>query len=49
MKRIQDVLLAELRSLVSALGAKGGLMSPSVYDTAQVLRILPNLRILSVF
>ncbi|WNG39002.1 hypothetical protein F0U60_39430 [Archangium minus] len=41
MKRIQDVLVAELHSLISALGSKGGLMSPSVYDTAQMLRILP--------
>ncbi|KFA89373.1 prenyltransferase/squalene oxidase repeat-containing protein [Archangium violaceum] len=41
MKRIQDVLLAELHSLVSSLGAKGGLMSPSVYDTAQMLLTLP--------
>jgi hypothetical protein len=41
MKRIQDVLFAELNSLVSALGSQGGLMSPSVYDTAQMLRFQP--------
>nr|QKW93648.1 (+)-kolavenyl diphosphate synthase [Vitiosangium cumulatum] len=42
MKRIQDVLVAELHSLISTLGSNGGLMSPSVYDTAQMLRILPQ-------
>nr|QKW93661.1 (+)-kolavenyl diphosphate synthase [Vitiosangium cumulatum] len=40
MRRIQDVLLAEFRSLLSVTGSRGGLMSPSVYDSAQVLRIL---------
>jgi halimadienyl-diphosphate synthase len=33
--------LIELRSLVSQLGQKGGLISPAVYDTAQVLRLAP--------
>jgi len=32
--------MAELQSLVSATGQGGGLMSPSIYDTAQVLRLL---------
>lgn len=34
-------MFAELNSLISALGSNGGLMSPSVYDTAQRLRFLP--------
>jgi halimadienyl-diphosphate synthase len=41
MKRIEEVLFTELGALVSALGSKGGLMSPSIYDTAQRLRFLP--------
>ena len=32
---------AELHSLIADLGKKGGLLSPSVYDTAQVLRLYP--------
>ena len=34
-------LLEELRVLIAALGDDGGLVSPSVYDTAQVLRFAP--------
>ncbi|WP_158502129.1 hypothetical protein [Vitiosangium sp. GDMCC 1.1324] len=42
MKRIQDVLVAELHSLLAVTGKNGGLMSPSIYDTSQVLRFLPQ-------
>jgi len=41
MSRIIDVLLTDLRSLIDNLGKDGGLISPSVYDTAQVLRFYP--------
>jgi len=41
MNRIVDVLLSDLRSLITNLGKNGGLISPSVYDTAQVLRLYP--------
>ncbi len=34
-------LIAELRTLIGELGKDGGLISPSVYDTAQVLRYYP--------
>jgi hypothetical protein len=36
-----STLLAELRTLVANLGKGGGSISPSVYDTAQVLRFYP--------
>ncbi|HXF61451.1 MAG TPA: prenyltransferase/squalene oxidase repeat-containing protein, partial [Caldilineaceae bacterium] len=36
-----DAILAELRTLIEDLGKDGGLISPSVYDTAQVLRLYP--------
>jgi hypothetical protein len=36
-----STLLTELRSLIADLGKNGGLISPSVYDTAQVLRFYP--------
>src|SRR5262245_33360544 len=36
-----EVLLAELRQLINELGSDGGLISPSTYDTAQVLRLAP--------
>jgi hypothetical protein len=36
-----EPLLTELRSLVADLGKGGGLISPSIYDTAQVLRLYP--------
>lgn len=38
---IIDILLRDLRSLIRNLGKDGGLISPSVYDTAQVLRLCP--------
>ena len=41
ISRIIDILLTELRSLITNLGKDGGLISPSVYDTAQVLRLCP--------
>jgi hypothetical protein len=42
MSHIVDTLLTDLRSLVADLGKDGGLMSPSLYDTAQVLRLYPS-------
>jgi Squalene-hopene cyclase C-terminal domain/Prenyltransferase and squalene oxidase repeat len=37
-----DILLADLRAKIGDLGQRGGLMSTSVYDTAQVLRLCPS-------
>ena len=39
MNRMLDLLITDLRYLVSDLGKDGGLTSPSIYDTAQVLRL----------
>lgn len=36
-----DVQFAELQALVADLGKDGGLISPSIYDTAQVIRLYP--------
>jgi halimadienyl-diphosphate synthase len=36
-----DVLVTELSTLIAELGKDGGRVSPSVYDTAQVLRLYP--------
>jgi len=36
-----DPMLTELRALIADLGKGGGIISPSVYDTAQVLRLYP--------
>lgn len=41
MIALQEQLFEELRSLVADLGKDGGLISPSVYDTAQLLRLYP--------
>ncbi|MDQ2997466.1 MAG: hypothetical protein M3R61_10470 [Chloroflexota bacterium] len=41
MDRMIDLLITDLRHLVSDLGKDGGLTSPSIYDTAQVLRLTP--------
>lgn len=41
MKYIIDIVLTDLRSKVAQLGNRGGLMTASVYDTAQVLRLCP--------
>ncbi|MFT3768119.1 MAG: hypothetical protein QM820_21930 [Minicystis sp.] len=41
MSRIEDVLLADLKSLIAELGTKEGVNSAAVYDTAQVLRLCP--------
>jgi hypothetical protein len=41
MNRMVDLLITDLRHLVSDLGKNGGLTSPSIYDTAQVLRLAP--------
>jgi hypothetical protein len=38
---IIDLLVTDLRSVLADLGKDGGLISPSVYDTAQVLRLCP--------
>src|SRR5215211_421770 len=39
MDHMSELLALDLRYLVSNLGKDGGLTSPSVYDTAQVLRL----------
>src|SRR5262245_16597040 len=39
MNRTIDLLITDLRYLVGDLGKDGGLTSPSIYDTAQVLRL----------
>jgi hypothetical protein len=36
-----DILLTDLRRTVADLGKDGGLISPSIYDTAQALRLAP--------
>ncbi|MEN9938903.1 MAG: hypothetical protein RLZZ387_5482 [Chloroflexota bacterium] len=41
MDRVHELLLTDLRFLIADLGKDGGLMSPSIYDTAQVLRLAP--------
>ena len=41
MSHIVDTLLTDLRLLIADLGKDGGLMSPSVYDTAQLVRLYP--------
>lgn len=41
MNQLIDTLLTDLRTLIADLGKDGGLISPSVYDTAQVLRFCP--------
>ncbi len=41
MSYLVDLILNEFRSVVQDLGKDGGLISPSVYDTAQVLRLYP--------
>ena len=41
MSQLIDTLLTDLRSLIADLGKDGGLISPSVYDTAQRLRFCP--------
>lgn len=38
---VREMQLAELQSLVADLGKDGGLVSPSIYDTAQVIRLYP--------
>ena len=37
----REMQLMELHSLVADLGKDGGLISPSIYDTAQVIRLYP--------
>ena len=41
MEQIVDSVITELRQLIRDLGKDGGLISPSVYDTAQVMRFYP--------
>jgi hypothetical protein len=41
MSTITEQSLAELRQLIHDLGTEGGLVSPSIYDSAQVLRLYP--------
>lgn len=41
MNRITNILLTDLRSQIADLGTDGGLNSPSIYDTAQLLRLAP--------
>jgi len=36
-----DILLADMRASIAELGRDGGLMTPSIYDTAQVLLLSP--------
>lgn len=38
---VVDSLFTELRSLIQNLGQNGGLIGPSIYDTAQVIRLAP--------
>ncbi|GAB4425488.1 MAG: hypothetical protein OHK0015_05570 [Chloroflexi bacterium OHK40] len=41
MSRTRDLLLTDLRHTLRELGKDGGLTSPSIYDTAQVIRLAP--------
>src|SRR6187401_3695694 len=41
MHNVAEQCLAELRQIVCDLGTQGGLVSPSIYDSAQVLRLYP--------
>lgn len=41
MSLARELLLADLRHTIANLGADGALTSPSVYDTAEVLRLAP--------
>jgi hypothetical protein len=41
LSRIVDLLLTDLRYLLADLGEGGGLIGPSIYDTAQALRLAP--------
>jgi hypothetical protein len=41
MPTILEQSLAELHQLIHDLGTEGGLVSPSIYDSAQVLRLYP--------
>jgi hypothetical protein len=43
MNRTVDILLTDLRYLINDLGTDGGQISPSIYDTAQTLRLAPPL------
>lgn len=41
MRRTTDLLLTDLRHQIADLGKGGGLIGPSIYDTAQALRFAP--------
>jgi hypothetical protein len=42
MDQHTPTLIAELQTMLNNLGSDGGLVSPSIYDTAQVLRLAPD-------
>jgi hypothetical protein len=42
MSAFTDILLTDLRHLIAEMGVDGGLMSSSIYDSAQVLRFTPH-------
>ena len=42
MQQSPHIVLNELRALIAELGTGGGMISPSIYDTAQVLRFCPQ-------
>ncbi|MBX0329869.1 hypothetical protein K2Z83_19580 [Oscillochloris sp. ZM17-4] len=41
MDALTEIILTDLRYLIADLGADGGLTSPAIYDTAQVIRHSP--------
>lgn len=41
MNRTSDILLTDLRHLIKTLGEEGGENGPSIYDTAQMIRLAP--------
>lgn len=41
LSRAAEIILADLRDLIAALGRDGGLANGSVYDTAMVVRLAP--------
>lgn len=45
---LADLLIRELRCVINDLGRDGGLVNPSIYDTAQRLRLAPAVDSLDV-
>src|SRR5688500_10647033 len=41
VNHVVTMLCTDLRALISDLGKDGGLIGPSIYDTAQVIRLAP--------